>query len=161
MNAGADLGEPRHAGIHAVRTPGRAAIIMAGSGEVITFAGYEALSNRCAHLLRQRGLRRGDNVAIAMENHALYLPLAWGALRAGLRLTTIATHLTPREADYILHDCGASALFTSRAKVDQVATLATPIRHRFMADGAVAGFDATEECDRSPDCGSDCRIRLW
>ena len=60
---------------------------MAGSGRVITFADFEALSNQCAHLLRALGLARGDRVSILMENHPLYLPLAWGGMRAGLRVT--------------------------------------------------------------------------
>ena len=102
----------RHPGIYAERTPDRAAVIMAGSGATLTFGQFEALSNQCAHLLRAGGLRRGDCLAILMENNLYYTALAWGGLRAGLRLTAIATHLTAAEVDYILDDSGAAALIT-------------------------------------------------
>jgi len=72
-----------HAGVFAALNPDKPAIIMAADGNVVTFAQFEARSNQAAHLLRRCGLTRGDGVVILMENNADYLPLAWGALRAG------------------------------------------------------------------------------
>lgn len=132
-----------HPGAFAARTPDRPAIIMANGGRVISFREYEALSNQCAHLLRQLGLVRGDRLAIYMENHPLYLPLAWGGMRAGLRVTAIATHLSGAEIDYILDDSAASALFSSAAKAAVAADLTAPTvapAARLMVDGAIAGF---------------------
>ena len=101
----------RHPGIYAARTPARLAVTMVRadgtSAGTLTFAQFDALSNQCAHLLRGRGLKRGDVFAIFMENNLFYTALAWGGLRAGLRLTTIPTHLTPAEIDYILEDSAA------------------------------------------------------
>jgi len=116
---------------------------MAASGETLTFAQFEALSNRCAHLLRAIGLKRGDGVALLMKNHLYYTALAWGGLRAGLRLTAIATHLTPSEVDYILDDSGAAALLTSTCMARTATGLhsaTVPVAARFMLDGSVAGF---------------------
>ena len=133
----------RHPGLHAERTPERIAVVMAGSGETLSFAEFEALSNRCAQLLRSVGLQRGAGAAIFMENNLYYTALAWGALRAGLRLTAIATHLTPGEVDYILGDSGACALLTSRAKAetaDKLELRHIPVAARFMLGDAAAGF---------------------
>ncbi|MBU2532109.1 MAG: AMP-binding protein, partial [Alphaproteobacteria bacterium] len=109
-------GIPKHPGLYAERTPDRLAVVMAGSGQSLTFGEFEAHSNRCAQLMRALGLARGDGFAILMENNLHYLPLVWGALRAGLRVTAIATHLTPAEVDYILDDSGAKVLMTSEGK---------------------------------------------
>ena len=58
---------------HALTHPDRAAFVMAGSGETVTYAELEARSNRLAHLLRAHGLRRLDHLAI-------YLGLSWLAI---------------------------------------------------------------------------------
>ena len=64
--------------------PDKPAIIMASSGETVTFGDYEARSNRVAHLLRDAGLRRGDHIAILIENSAQLLEIEGGAERTGL-----------------------------------------------------------------------------
>jgi long-chain acyl-CoA synthetase len=133
----------KHPGIYAARTPDRPAVITAHDGRVITFGAFEAFSNQFAHLLRSLGLRHGDGIAILLENRAEYVPLAWGGMRAGLRVTAIATHLTAPEIDYILSDSGAKALISSAAFADKLAALTasgiSPPR-RLALDGATAGF---------------------
>ena len=57
---------------------------MANSGATLTYAELEARSNQAAQLYRTCGLRRGDTLAIFLENHLDYLPLCWGAQRSGL-----------------------------------------------------------------------------
>ena len=136
-----------HAGVFAARTPERPAIILADSERVITYAQYEARSNQVAHLLRSLGLGYGDRVAIYMENNAEYLILAWGALRTGLRVTAIATHLSPEEIDYILNDSGASVLFTSKAMAQRATCLKAEhisAACRFMMGAQTAGFTDLE-----------------
>ncbi|MGB7183408.1 MAG: acyl-CoA synthetase [Burkholderiaceae bacterium] len=115
-----------HVGSFALRTPDRPAIIMGNTGRIVTFAQYEAVSNQCAQLLRSHGLGRGDTVALLLENHPLYLPLAWGGLRAGLRVTTVATHLTPEEVDYIVDNSGAGVFITSAAMAHTARQLRLP-----------------------------------
>ena len=55
-----------HPGVHAATTPGRAATIMAGSGEVVTYGQLEARSNQLAQLLRSLGLGRRDGIALCI-----------------------------------------------------------------------------------------------
>lgn len=102
----------RHPGIFAERTPDRPAVIFGSSGARLSFAEFEAVSNQFSHLLRRVGVARGDRVAVFLENHLLYMPLAWGAFRSGARFVAIASHLSPDEVDYILADSGASVLVT-------------------------------------------------
>ena len=81
-------------GFHAARTPDKAAIIMAGSGEVVTYAELDAASNRLAQLLYARGLRWGDHIALCMENCAA-LPrgdVGGAALGAGVHADQLPPH---------------------------------------------------------------------
>ncbi|MCU0892116.1 MAG: acyl-CoA synthetase [Sandarakinorhabdus sp.] len=110
---------------HAASQPDTPAIIMAGSGETLSYAQLEAESNRIAHLLRGLGLQRGDTIAILMLNEIDYLPICWAAQRAGLVYVAMSTKLTADEAGYIAQDSGAKAIFCS-ASLAAVAVAATP-----------------------------------
>ena len=102
-------------GHHANTSPDKLAAIAAGTGESITYAELDARSNRLAQLLWAEGLRRGDHLAVFLENHLRYFEVAWAALRSGLYLTTVNRYLTAPEAGYIVDDCGARVLISSRA----------------------------------------------
>ncbi len=56
-------------GAHAQTTPDKPAVIMAGSGEIVTYAELDARSNQLAHYWRSIGLDTGDHVALLAENH--------------------------------------------------------------------------------------------
>ncbi|MEQ8349420.1 MAG: acyl-CoA synthetase [Sneathiellaceae bacterium] len=100
---------------HAQSMPDKAAYIMAGSGEVVTYAQLDRRSNRWAQLFRARGLTFRDHIALVMENNARYFEFCWGAQRAGLYFTCISSRLTAAETAYIVRDCGARLVLTSDA----------------------------------------------
>jgi long-chain acyl-CoA synthetase len=133
---------------HAARTPGKPAIVMAGSGAVVTYRELEDRSNRFAQLLRATGLRAGDHVALLVENHPRFYELCVGAHRAGLVYTAISTRLTPGEARYIVEDCGAKAIVATAANA-AVATQAADglpaLAARWMIDGTAPGWTAYED----------------
>jgi acyl-CoA synthetase (AMP-forming)/AMP-acid ligase II len=82
--------------------PDRAAIIMATSGETVTYGEYEARCNQVAHFLRSAGLQRGDHISVFMENNPRLLEIAGGAERTGLYFTLINKYLAPDEVAYQL-----------------------------------------------------------
>ena len=102
-----------HPVTHAQTRPDHPAIIMAASGETVTFGEMDDYANRFAQLLRARGLGRGDHFAVLMENNAHYLQVVWGSQRAGTMLVPISTRLTAPEISYILKDAGAKFLLTT------------------------------------------------
>ena len=127
---------------------------MSESGRVLTYRELDERSNRLAHLLRERGLRRGDHLAIFAENHERFFDALWAAARSGLYFTPVNSHLTAEEAAYIVDDCDAKALVTSTAVADvasQMLPLLTRCPVRLMFDsgeeyGAVPeGFDSLEQ----------------
>ena len=98
---------------HARTRPDRPAIVMANSGESVTYAELDDTANRFAHFLREQGLGRDDAFALLMENNALYLQLVWGSQRAGTMMVPVSTRLTAPEIAYILEDSGAKFLVAS------------------------------------------------
>ncbi|WP_395629479.1 AMP-binding protein, partial [Sphingorhabdus sp.] len=129
-----------HPAVHARAFPDKPAVIMAGSGETITYKQLDERSNQCAHLFRSLGLQHGDTVAFCLENRAEFFDLVWGAQRAGLIYVAISCRLTASEIDYILNDSGSKALFASPylgATLDQ---LQSPVK-RFILGGEHAGWE--------------------
>jgi len=122
------------------------ALIMGGSGEVVTFAQLDARSKQVAQLLHGAGIRRGDHIAIVMENNARFLEIAWAAQRSGLYYTPVNWHLSPAEASYIVKDCGAKALFTSANVGALTHGLGSDsdAKVRLSIGGNVSGFDSYE-----------------
>jgi len=98
---------------HAAARPDHPAIVMAGSGETVSYRQMDDTANRFARLLRAKGLRRGDRFALLMENNALYLQLVWGSQRAGTMMVPVSTRLTAPEIAYIMRDAGVGLLLTS------------------------------------------------
>ena len=103
-------------GVHAKSHPDRPAIIMASSGETITYAELEARTNRLAHFLRNRGLKRLDHYAIFMENNARYIECCGAGERSGLYFTCINSFLTSDELAYIINNSEAKVLIISEEK---------------------------------------------
>ncbi len=98
--------------------PGRAAFVMAGTGETVTYRELDARANRLAHLLRAEGLNRLDHYAIFMENHPRYIECCAAGERAGLYYTCVNSYLLADELAYILNNSESKVLITSRAKRD-------------------------------------------
>jgi acyl-CoA synthetase (AMP-forming)/AMP-acid ligase II len=130
-------------GHHAESRPDHPAIVMAESGRVITYRELDAGSNRLAQLWYDRGLRRGDHVAILLRNHPGYFDAVWAALRSGLYYTPVNWHLTAAEVAYIVEDCGARSVVTSATLADRLGDLDVEIP--LALDGDVAGWERYEQ----------------
>src|ERR1700709_1573782 len=104
-----------HLGHWAQEQPTRPALIMGGSGQVVTYRDLDEQSNRVARYFGDLGLQRGDHVALLMENHPAFFEVVWAALRSGLHLTPVNRHLTADEVTYVLADSEAKVVVTSSA----------------------------------------------
>ena len=76
---------------HARSTPDKPAYLMAGTGETVTYRQLEARSNQGAHLFRSLGLKRGDSIALMMDNNARYFEICFAAQRSGLLFTAMSS----------------------------------------------------------------------
>ncbi len=138
--------------IHHARTqPDKAAYIMAATGETVTYGQLHERANQGAHLFRSLGLKRGDSVAVFMENSPRYFEVLFATERSGLYITCISSKLTAGEIEYIVRDSG-SKVFIASSGVAAVATEAAalfPDLPLYMCDGAVEPFASFEEA-RAP-----------
>ncbi|WP_374347046.1 acyl-CoA synthetase [Phenylobacterium sp.] len=154
-----------HPATHAKTHPDRAAYIMAGTGETVTYRELDERSNQGAQLFRSLGLKPGDVIAILLENHPRYFEVAWAAQRAGLYYTCISSKLTAGEVEYIVGDCGAQLLITSQGVgpvVDELPALLKGVKLYMVGEpkapyesfeAARAGFPTTPIADET--AGSD------
>lgn len=129
-------------------TPEKPAIIMAGSGERITYKQLDDRSNQGARYFRDKGLKVGDHIAFLLENNPRFYELCWAAQRAGLYYTAISSRLTAEEAAYIINDCGARIFITSNYKSELAGQLVerTPnVEERLMIDGDLPGYKSFED----------------
>ena len=135
-------------GHHATTTPDKPAIVMAGSGQTVSYRQLDEGSNRLAQWLYSQGLRSGDHIAILAENHPRYFEVYWAALRSGLYITAINRFLAPDEAAYIVNDSGSSVLVTTAAMADTATAMTDLIpgcQTRLMIGATIDGFEPYEE----------------
>ena len=136
-----------HPGTIAAAEPDKIAYIMAETGETFTYADLERTSNQGAQLFRALGLKRGDHIAILLENHPRFFQICWAAQRAGLYYTAISWRLQQGEVEYIVNNCEARVFITSSARESVVRPLTdcTPkVLKRYMIDGVIDGFESWE-----------------
>ena len=87
---------------------------------------YAELDRRCrkmAAFLRSRRAAAGARVAILLPNREEFAVAYFGAIGAGAVAVPVNTRLAPPEIGYVLQDCAASAVVTTRAWLEKVAPL--------------------------------------
>ncbi|MBC8635690.1 acyl-CoA synthetase [Caballeronia sp. EK] len=145
---------PKYLGDHAELTPGKPAAINSTTGDVLTYRELDERSNRFAQCLYAIGLRRGDHIAMVLENNMRCFEVCWAALRSGLLITPVNRFLTAPEAAGIIADSDARVVVSSYAMRELAAELTGMMPTcglRLMIDGTIAGWDSYEAViDRYP-----------
>ena len=117
-------------GAHLPEFADKAAVVMAESGEQMSYAELDAYANRLGRFYQWLGLKQGDHVAYCVENRLECNALQWGAHYVGLYYTFLSTRLKGEEASYIVSDCGADVLVvtaeTAPGIVEAVRNLPNP-----------------------------------
>lgn len=99
---------------------------------------YAALDERAGHLrdaLLDRGVGRGERVAIHLGNSAETVIAVFAALKAGAAFVVLNPLLTPRTLRSILDDSGAAALLTDTAAGVRCGEEAAGVRCLLLGDG--------------------------
>ncbi|AOE86771.1 acyl-CoA synthetase [Pseudomonas sp. TCU-HL1] len=143
-------------GAHAAHAPDKAAVIMAETGDTLTYGALDTYANRLGRLYQWLGLKPGDHVAYCLENRLECPVVQWGAHYAGLYYTFISTRLTGAEAAYIVADCEAQVLLVTAKTAPAIleAVRALPRPPQIYSLDPVAGVklfdDALSAFDGSP-----------
>lgn len=118
---------------------------MAGSGKIITYQELEDNSARLAAALHERGMRKGDVVAMLSDNAAEACEIYWAAIRSGLYITAVNWHLSSDEIGYILRDSGARIVIVSAGVGELAETVATrvpDVDYWYAFGGEVSGYQS-------------------
>src|SRR5882724_2853146 len=129
---------------HARRAPDSTAVVVPTTGQRISYQTMVDQSKRLANVLRERGLRPGDHVAIFMTNVPEYFEVVWAARRAGFFYTAINWHLTPGEVRYMLENSESKALIVSAGLAglaDRAAADLPRLTLRLLIGGDRPGWD--------------------
>src|SRR6185295_1358043 len=94
----------------AARQPAREFIV--GGATRLTYAEARARVRRLAKGLHQLGVRRGDKVALLLDNRAEWLLIDFAVTLLGATLVPISTWSRPRELGYVLGHCDATTFIT-------------------------------------------------
>jgi long-chain acyl-CoA synthetase len=139
---------PMSIGAYAKTAPDRPAVIDSASGAILTYRDLDERSARFAQYLAANGVKRGDTVALFMENNMRFMEIVWGTRRCGVYITAINRFLNAEEAAYIVNDSDAVVLVASKARADVAAALTDQVpmcRRLLMTDGLIDGWASYED----------------
>ena len=74
------------------------------------------MANSVARALAQRGIERGDRVAIVSANCVEYLAACFGIMRAGLVAVPVNYRFPPKIIDFVLRDANAKFVFCDQER---------------------------------------------
>lgn len=134
--------------VYAEKHPNKAAAVLHETGEVLTYRRLEDRSTQLARHLRDLGMGRGDHLAMLTGNELDVFVIYWAALRSGLYVTAVNSHLTAREAALIVEDCGAQALIVTASVSELAADVAARVPDvgvLLSFGGPVPGFQSCEK----------------
>ncbi len=94
----------------ATRTPDKVALIC--DGQRLSYAEIDAMANRLANALRERGLERGDRVVLFLPNTVELVVGIFGTLKAGGTFVVVNATTKRDKLCYLVNNCRATALVT-------------------------------------------------
>ncbi|SMF65998.1 Acyl-CoA synthetase (AMP-forming)/AMP-acid ligase II [Tistlia consotensis] len=124
----------------AATDPSRCALLIADTGESLTYGDMMRGADRIAGFFAAAGLREGDVVAFLLENRAAYVQLCWAAKLAGLYYVCMPRQVSEDDAAYILQNSGAALLVASAA----TAPVAGRLSARLAGTVRVLSLDGAE-----------------
>jgi fatty-acyl-CoA synthase len=104
--------------------PDRVVLQMPATGLRVNYRDLFHLSNIIAKSLAERGIGKGDRVAILAKNHWFFVAMLFGVQRLGGILLPLNFRLAKPEIDFILKDAEPKLLLVENEFLDRVASSA-------------------------------------
>jgi long-chain acyl-CoA synthetase len=120
----------------------------------VSFAEVDKQSDRLAAALAERGINKGDRVALYCINSTEFVVIYSAIIKAGAVVVPVNLMQNPREVGYVLKDAEITALFYHplfQDSVDQISTQISSLRF------SVVIGEAVEERDESLAVLLECR----
>ncbi|MFD1587437.1 long-chain-fatty-acid--CoA ligase [Halorientalis brevis] len=94
--------------------------VVATTGERFTYDELGERADRFSAALQQRGIEKGDRVAVLDPNTHYHLAAAYGSMQLGAVHTPLNYRLTPDDFAYILSDAEVDAIFADYEYADRI-----------------------------------------
>ncbi|WP_290815549.1 long-chain-fatty-acid--CoA ligase [Halovivax sp.] len=117
--------------------------VVATTGERYTYDEFGDRADRFSAVLQDRGIEKGDRVAVLDPNTHYHLEAAYGAMQLGAIHTPLNYRLTPDDFAYILEDAGVDAIYADYEYAEKI----EPIREAVPAETFVTNDVDTVEGD--------------
>jgi long-chain acyl-CoA synthetase len=115
--------------------PDRIAVIW--QQERISYADLDDRADAAAAALQQRGVGRGDRVAVLLGNVPAFVEAYFGILRAGAAVVPLTLGLAADEVAHALGDSGARLVVVAGAVADEIADVAVELDVEVLVAGSV------------------------
>ncbi len=122
----------------------------------ITWSVFDEKANRVANLLLQRGIRKGQKVAILLMNCLDWLPIYFGVLKTGAIAVPLNFRYTAQEIDYCVKLADVDVLFFGPEFIGRVEDIAADLgkqRILFFVGNGCPSF-AESYADAAANCSS-------
>jgi fatty-acyl-CoA synthase len=96
----------------AARQPAHELVVAGAGARRLTYGETRTQARELAGGLLRAGVKRGDMVALLMNNRPEWLLVGFAVTMLGATLVPISTWSRPRELEYVLNHCAASILIT-------------------------------------------------
>ncbi|MEF8808353.1 long-chain-fatty-acid--CoA ligase [Natronomonas sp.] len=94
--------------------------VVATTGERYSYAELGDRADRFSAALQDRGIEKGDRVAVLDPNTHFHLEAAYGTMQAGAVHTPLNYRLTPNDFEYILENAGVSVVYADYEYADKI-----------------------------------------
>ncbi|MBX0285322.1 long-chain-fatty-acid--CoA ligase [Haloarcula salinisoli] len=130
--------------------------IVATTGDRYTYDEFGARADGFAAALADRGIEKGDRVAVLDPNTHYHLEAAYGIMQLGAVHTPLNYRLVPDDFEYILEDAGVDAIYADyehaekiEAVRDEVPTETFVTNDTDAVDGDWESFDELVDTDET------------
>lgn len=134
---------------YAKRRPDKEAIVCYAHGEIrYTWKEFNERINRLANSLLDMGIKKGEHVAILMENCHRYIELYYAMAKAGIIPVPLNFRLHPNELKYIIEDSEAIGLVVEPEYKEVAETLKPElknVKHYISAIEKIEGMEFYED----------------
>ena len=105
------------------------ALLLVHGGQRVFYGEVESSSNRLARHLVERGVERGDRVALLVPNSARYVISSFAILKAGAIAVPLHATTDARSLERTLADCSASTVIGGPGTAERLAAAAASLPH--------------------------------
>ncbi|WP_440763525.1 long-chain-fatty-acid--CoA ligase [Natronorubrum sp. DTA7] len=122
--------------------------VVATTGERFTYGELGERADRFSAALQERGIKKGDRVAVLDPNTHYHLEAAYGIMQLGAVHTPLNYRLTPNDFEYILNDAGVDAIYADYDYAENIEAVRESVpTETFVTNDADAVDGEWEEFD--------------